>query len=164
MRRFLSIVLLAALCAGLTLPMAAAEEASYPCTQAYLSFLDSKGMSYKYIGKDNSGDEQVTIDLPNYTINYFFSEDQTLVSIRVWYLITYDKAREADVIALCSKFNYDYKYAAFIADTSDNTVTVRADVIHRTTDLNDALWSTTSFLVNIIDDAYSELEQYNIDA
>lgn len=165
-KRFLSFVLLLAVCSTMFAPAAMAVSASYSSTQAFLRALDEEGIIYTLHGIDerinyecvtmnNKGEEL------SYTINYFFSEDSTYTGLRVWNVITYNDSDLAKVLRTCNSLNSDYKYVKFYADESDNTVTVEMDLIHRSGDVGDIVLEATLRLANVLDESYERLAVYD---
>lgn len=147
---------------------ALAVEPQYANTKAFLAYMDSRNIFYTVLGIDDENSyELVSIDnqgdKASYTFVMFFDEDYTEVAIRVWDLIEFDKAKTADVTRVINDLNNNYKYGRWIADESDNTVTIAYDVLIRdNSDSPDIILEALLHLVECINYGYELLEPYNI--
>ena len=139
--------------------------ATYSTTQDFVDLLNSTGRVYSLRGLDDNNDDTVAlvVDGKNatYSFRYFFREDLQHTDIRVWYVISFDEKDLADVMRVCNSLNASYKYAKFLVDESDNTVTASMDLIYRTEDMGDVVWEATTKLALILDAGYEQLAAYN---
>ncbi len=165
MKKFLAMILMTALLMGVCLP-AQAVEAQYNSTKALLAEMDAIGITYTVLGVNEDGYERVTINNEDdngfeYTLYFFFEDNEENASIRVWDIITYSDADFAKVLRVCNALNTEYKYVNFNAEESDNTVTAAVDFIYRTHDVGPIVKEGLLHLVNILEDAYPRLSVYN---
>ena len=162
MKRLMAVLLIAAFCLGAT----SAWAAEYANTTDLCHTLDDLGIKYTLSGVDSDGDELVLIDNTDgnghtYTINVYFTRDNNLVFMRVYYFITYDASDYASVAMACNELNYGYKYVKFYADKSDNTVTADVDmVVRKGQSIGDIVTDGLSFLAQILEKAYPILQQF----
>lgn len=162
---FAMMTMIALICAMFVSP-ALAEKAEFANTQSFLDVLDANDFVYTLAGLDSDGDEKVEIenngDALTYYLNYYFTEDNELVSIRIWNLISYSDEDFINVLREVNAINYDYRYVCFVADETDNTVTVKYDVILRPGDaVGDIVFEESVHMASIIDEAFSRLAPYN---
>ena len=164
MKKLLSLVLAAMLCLSVC-AVSLAESAQYYTTQEFLDYLDQKGVTYTLEGIDNAGYEVVKVtnkgDAFTYDIKYFFDDGMENTGIRVWDVIEYADADFAKVLRVCNTLNSSYRYAKFMADESDNTVTCSMDLMYRANDIAEIHWEATLRIVDILDNGYESLSIYN---
>lgn len=138
-------------------------EPQYPNTIEFIDLLEEYDIDYSYSGIDSDGDEGVYIYEDDYTVILYFSEDQELISIRVWYVIEYAEDDLMDVIYACNDLNYSYRFVTLYADESDNTVTASMDVIVREgNSVADIAAEAVAHLENILAEAYEVLGEFDI--
>ena len=165
MKRFVAgiiCVIMLTLCAGTGL----AIQAKYPNTIAFIRALDDLELKYTVEGITEEGEmEQIKLsnqgEQVSYTINYFFNKDNTECGIRVWYILEYNDADFSKVVRSINTLNSKYKYCTWIADESDNTVTITWDIILRENDdVGAILTDATRKVVDCIDTGYEVLGIY----
>ena len=163
MKKMLAFLLMMILCLSLC-SVSLAASVQYSSTQEFLTYLDQKSVVYTLEGVDNSGYEVVTVGNKGaafrYDIKYFFDDNLNNTGIRVWNVIEYSAADFAKVVRICNDLNDSYRYAKFIADESDNTVTCSMDLIYRTNDIAEIHWEATLRVVDLLDTAYEALSIY----
>lgn len=128
--------LLLALILTLSLSAALATEAQYANTKEMLKILDDSEVAYTIVGIDEDGDECVQVNNKDengltYAIICYFSEDNNTVILRIYNILTYDPADAAGVFEAVNTLNSQYKFVSWYADTEDNTITLRMDLIVR---------------------------------
>lgn len=161
MKKIVSVLLVLALCCAFL--TAGAVEAEYSNAKKFLKYLDGIGIKYTVLGVDDSY-EQIKIantdsDIDvSYNINLLFSDDNELVSIRVWNLIDFSASNLTKAYRICNGLNYDYRYTKFYVDETDNSITVSYDVICREDDtMTDLVWEGIIHVVNIIAKGYPDI-------
>ncbi len=163
MKKLLAVLLSAILC----LTAVSAWAAEYANTTDFCHMLDDYGIQYTLSGVDSDGDELVLIDNSDsngheYTINVYFTEDNELIFMRVYYFISYDVTDYTAVALACNELNYNYKYVKIYADQSDNTVTADLDLIVRKgQSIGDIAMDGLSYLAQILEKSYQVLGQYD---
>lgn len=161
MKRIAKSMLALVLVAILLCAPALAASATYANARDFVRELDANGLTdYTLMGIDSDGDDGVMLDYSgdywDYSIRYYFREDEDLVLIRIWNLMEFDDS-EVDAAKLATnEANYQYKVARFYVDESDNTLTCSYDLITREgASVGECLLDATSYLVSIIDDAHT---------
>ena len=152
-RRLLTLLL--ALVLTLNVASCFAEDAQYATTKDFIRALEDKGFKYTYKGIDSDKDEQVIVSFSDdyydtIAVRFFFDEDEDKVSIRIWNLIDVS-AGESYAATAVNKLNKDYKYAKFILDTSDSTISVENDIYADDTD-GDKVVRLMNVLLQILTD------------
>lgn len=152
-RRLLTLLL--ALVLTLNVASCFAEDAQYATTKDFIRVLEKNDLKYTYKGIDSDKDETVIVSFTDdfydsVTVRFFFDEDEDKVSIRIWNLIDVS-AGESYATTVINKLNKDYKYAKFILDTSDSTVSVENDIYMDGTD-GDKLLRLMNVLLQILTD------------
>ena len=144
-----------------------ATEVAYASTKAFLDKLDAEYFTYTLRGVDDDNDERVSLTIEgeetSYGFIYFFNNDLQHTNIRVWYLIEFDPADLLNVVQACNELNYNYNYARFYVDESDNTVTVSMDLIYKLEDAGEVVWEATRRMTNIINEAYPTLSKFKVE-
>ena len=90
---------LLALCLFLSLSVQGfAVNAQYGTTKAFLKVLDREKTKYNYLGVNEDNKEQINVtakgdNKEKLEIKIFFHEDLDSVSMRSWYVISFDKAK-----------------------------------------------------------------------
>lgn len=151
--KFVTVLCLAALLFTASAPAHAAST-KYTSTRNFLSYLDSKGVKYKYVGVDGK-DEEVTVSysLENFssmTCKLFFRDDDE-VNLRV-YDIVYANNRTDYVLSTINSLNYEYKYAKFVLDTSDNSIRAEMDMFIDASTCGAPVFEAMIMLLSVIDD------------
>lgn len=158
MRKALSFILAAILFISL-LPAAAsaADTPELATTKQFINYLESNNIKYTYKGKDNDDkDERVEV---SYTLDnfesvkcvIFFRNNNHTVSIRIWDVLTASAGKNY-VLNTLNSLNYDYKYAKFVFDESDNTVQVEMDMYVDKDHCDECVYDAMHILLEIIDD------------
>lgn len=106
--------------------------AQYSTTQDFIRVLEENDLKYEYGGVDDDNDEKVTVSFnqdvyEQFSFRCFFHEDEDLVSIRMWYIVTVTAGKDY-ALSVVNKLNADWKYVKFVFDESDNTLTLEMDV------------------------------------
>lgn len=144
---------------------ASAMTAEYTSTQAFIEWLDAEDISFSYTGIDDNGYECLSIDnttdVFSYTIKYFFESNNENASMRVWDVILFDESNLNNVLRTVNQLNSAFKYVNIYAMESDFSVNVKLDLIYRSSDVGDIVGEATLRLVNILDDVYEALQEYN---
>ena len=159
-----------ALLMALALVMAAfgalAEESApqMSSTLAFMAMLDENEIVYDAYGPSDSGNEEVDITFPmdNVTLTayIYFDSDNEGAALRIWDLITFAPERFAEVVSACNEMNLEYRWVKFVADPSDNTVYVTADICFRDEDVADVVLETLGYILRNADGAYPTLEPF----
>ena len=155
------------LCIFLSLSVTAfAVSAEYPTTQAFLKVMDREKSKYTVIGIDEDKDEQVSVSVrgdnkKKIEISIFFDEDLDVVSMRSWYVISFDKANLNKVLAAVNQLNSDYKFVKFVVDETDYSVDAKIDCPLRDDDnAGEIAYDALYYIENIVDEAYLELKEF----
>lgn len=159
----LAILMLLSLTVG---ALAMPSSTTYQSTRSFLEVCDREGLKYTYNGVNSDGDEVVLLDYgienTSITVRMFF-EDENSCGVRVWYLITYDPARLAEVEEAVNTLNAQYRWVKFYADTTDNTVTAAADIEFGDNPAGDVCRTILRRVVNISERGFNEqLMRFNI--
>ncbi len=158
----LAALMLLSLCAS-----AFAEEPVLASTKSLTALLDSQNLNYTCYGLDDDGDDHISIGVSNddlnlkYTMELFFSDDLEAAYVYVWYLISYSAENQSAVTALCNEINSAFRYATFVADDRDNTVTVKNAAFLRSVDDAGAIvFDMMTTMASVIDEVYPYLAEY----
>lgn len=167
MKKLTAILLLAALCAALCLPVLAETETppQFSTTKSFIAELEEEELAYTFHGVDEEGDEHVTMDNEDenfaYTINLYFDGNEELATIFIWNIIAFEDADFAHVLRAVNSLNYSYKYTRFYVDESDNTVTCTMNLIlHDEDDAGDIVLEGLLRAASILKKAYPQLAPY----
>lgn len=152
-RRLLTLLLTLVL--TLNVASCLAEEAQYATTKDFIRALEKDDLKYTYKGVDDDKDEHVVVSFSDdfydsVIIHFFFDDSEDKVSIRIWNLIDVS-AGESYATKALNKLNYDYKYAKFVLDTSDSTISVENDIYADGTD-GDKVVRLMNVLLQILTD------------
>ena len=114
-KKLFAFLLVLSLFVCLSVPAFAAYTAQYNTTKEFLKVMDREKHKYNYMGIDEDGDEQINVTLSGdnkdkIEVKLFFEEDLDSVSLRSWYVISFDEKDLSDVLLLVNKLNNDYKY------------------------------------------------------
>lgn len=159
---------LTALCLAALLMMlsatALAMDPTYANTKAYAKLLDEYGVTYKIFGTDAEGDEKLVVYDPGeeatYDISYYFTKDNTRVTMCVWYLIAFDEKDMNALTPVLTTLNETYPYLLFHAD-DDNTVSVIASItIPDDVPVADLILEATRYIVSAIDQSIPKLAPF----
>lgn len=164
MRKLMSLLLVLAMLSVCLVP-ASAETVTFANAQKAVSAFDEYGVDYVCKGLDKDGDDKVVVtyqsEVSEYIINYFFTEDDETVYIRVWDLIAFQSYDRSAVIETLNEQNSSYNFVRFYAD-DDDTVTASLDIIVRPSeDIGDIIIESLVRIVRIMDKVYPELAGFN---
>ena len=160
---------LLALCLFLSLSVPAfAVSAEYSTTKAFLKVMDREKNKYTVEGVDEDGDEKVSVSVKGdnkktIEVRIFFNEDLDVVSMRCWYVISFDKADLDRVLTAVNQINNDYRFVKFVVDESDYSVDAKIDCPLRDDDIaGEIAYDALFYIENIVDEAYLELKEFDI--
>ena len=143
-----------------------AVNAQYSTTKAFLKVMDREKAKYSYLGVNEDNKEQINVtakgdNKEKLEIKIFFHEDLDSVSMRSWYVISFDKANLAKVLAAVNQLNNDYKYVKFVVDESDYSVDAEIDCPLRDDDCaGEIAFDALYYIEEIVDRAYPELKAF----
>ena len=166
-RKLLAALLALCLVFSLSVP-AFAVSAEYSTTKAFLKVMDREKNKYTVEGIDEDEDEQVTVSVKGdnkkkIEVLIFFNKDLDVVSMRSWYVISFDKANLEKVLSAVNQLNSDYKFVKFVVDESDYSVDAKIDCPIRDDDsAGEIAYDALYYVVNIVDEAYLELRDFDI--
>ena len=146
---------------------ALAASTEYRATEQFIECLVNRGVKYSYDGMTDNDKEHMHVVyngdyMDSIRIDIFFDSDNAHASLRCWDLIHYSDADFAKVLRVCNKVNNDYKYTTFFADESDNTVSVKMDlVLLEEMDCSEIIRESMIRMVNIADDNYEAFTPYD---
>lgn len=127
MKKILSVFVALMLLLACSASMASTQSEA---AQDFMNLLGQKGIKYTDRGDVGDGIYQVRCswndDDLNITVNIFFNENGT-VSYRLWNVVDCSCGLSY-AYQVCNELNDQYKYAKFYVDTSDNSITVAADM------------------------------------
>lgn len=158
----LCVLMMTALCST-----AMAATATYSSTRTFLTYMDEIGIKYTNAGIDSDGDEKVVISNRDSDINFtydfvlFFDKNNQNCYIYIWNIINYNASDYLNVLRMVNELNTTYRYVTFEADTSDNTITLRMDLIYRGNDVDEIVWEAILRMANILGDTYPTMAQYD---
>ena len=130
------------------------------------NLMDREKAKYSYLGVNEDNKEQINVtakgdNKEKLEIKIFFHEDLDSVSMRSWYVISFDKANLAKVLAAVNKLNNDYKYVKFVVDESDYSVDAEIDCPLRDDDCaGEIAYDALYYIEEIVDRAYPELKAF----
>ncbi len=165
MKKGLSLVLAMLMLFSVT--SAFAVDATYKTTQEFLAAMDSRDLSYTYVGMDNSDNEKVTTKFglgeTDKTAEYrlFFDEEQDEVAIRLWNVIKFDPSNRAKVIDAVNEANEAWKFVRFYIDDDTNSVDAAIDTILPTSGSGDITVQMLGLMISVVDAAYPSLSVYD---
>ena len=167
MKKLLAIFLVLGLFMGLSVPASAAN-AQYGPTKEFLKVMDREDHSYNYMGIDESDNERVNVVfsgdyMDEIDVEIYFDVELDSVSMRSWYVISFDEADLNDVLLLVNKLNSDYKYVTFVVDLEDYSVDAKIDCpLRDDANAGEIAYDALYYIVTVVDEAYPELEEYAI--
>ncbi len=141
-----------------------AVSAQYGTTQSFLQVLNDEDHRYHYMGIDDDDFEQVNVsfagdNLDDIAVEIYFDPELDSVSMRSWYVISFDESDLIELLLTVNELNSDYKYATFVADLSDYSVDVKLDCpLRDDANAGEIAFDALYYIVSIIDEAYPELE------
>ena len=146
---------------------AGAVTAIYPTTQSFLNEMDQENINYNWRGVDNNNLEKVEVSfegdyMEDIETIWFFEQDPDRVRVRIWNIITYADSDYQAVLDVVNNLNYTYLYVNFLADTSDNTVTLKYDMPVEVNSAGELCVDMMYRLIGILDDEYPTLQKYDI--
>ena len=118
------------------------------------------------MGVNEDDKEQVNVTVkgdnkPKIEVKIFFASDLESVSMRSWYVISFDKADLDKILALVNKLNNDYKYVKFVVDEADYSVDAEIDCPIRDDDCaGEIAYDALYYIEEIVDRAYLELKEF----
>lgn len=154
MKRWLSSALILLLVLMMAMPALAEDEVQYATTKDFIRVLEENDLKYTYDGIDSDNDERVFVSFDpdpyeECKFRFFFNEDQDLVSIRMFYLVTVT-AGETFTLKTVNDLNYDYKHVKFVFDDSDSTISLKMDVPLYGDCTGEAVYKTFSRAIQIL--------------
>ena len=163
MKKTMKAMLALVLAAMLLSSAALATAATYANTKDTIASFDGVGLYYTVQGIEDKGYEVVTLgntsDYWDYTIAFFFNEDNTSVGIRIWDLAAFDEAEIPEALLAVNRANEAFKYARFYIEESDNTLTCSYDIVVREgASVGDIVLEATARLTAILDQSYPYFE------
>ena len=91
-------------------------------------------------------------------VEIFFDEALDSVSMRSWYVISFDEADLGDVLMQVNKLNSDYKFVTFVVDLNDYSVDAKIDCpLRDDANAGEIAYDALYYIISIIDEAYPEL-------
>lgn len=133
----------------------AALAADYTATQNFISYLESKGIKYTYIGiQDNKEIVTVSYTLDNFdslTCMLIFNDDSEEVSLRIWNIVTATAAKSR-VLSVTNTLNAGYKFVKFVYDEDDSTVQAEMDMYIDGEHCGRSIYDSLLCMFRIVDD------------
>lgn len=162
MKKLLCSVLALVLCLAMFTAPALAATATIPTAVSFCKTLDDADIVYTCEGLDDDGDDVIEIEMtseeaPNYTITYCFTSDCADTYLRIFYVCDVPEDKLADALITCNTLNDDYRFARFILDTSDNTITLAMDVLHTEETAAELMLQATIYACQIYELGYQAL-------
>lgn len=144
---------------------ALAAQPDYRTTEDFLAAMDEEGIKYTFEGTDSDKDEVVNVVYTSdvfgkATFKFYFDEDGSDVTVRVWNVIDYDASDRSAVLEACNQANYDYRYSRFYVDDTDNSVTMAYDAYLPVRNSGDTCLSILTMMRTILQVVYPDLEPY----
>ena len=164
MKKLLCTVLALVLCFALCSAPALAASATIPTAKAFCAALDEADIVYTCKGLDSDGDDMIEIEMtseeaPDYTLSYIFSADCQDTYLRIYYLIDVPEEDLAAALLTCNELNYDYRFARFYLDTTDNTVTLAMDILHTEETSAELMLQATIYACSLYEIGYNALAE-----
>lgn len=165
MKKLLACLLMLGLFACMVVP-ASAVNTQYGPTREFLKVMDRENHKYSYMGVDNNDDEEVDVSFSGdnkdeINVEIYFDEDLDSVSLRSWYVISFDETDLGNVLLRINELNSNYKYITFVVDTNDYSVDAKVDCpLRDDANAGEIAYDALYYIVQIIDDAYPELAEY----
>ncbi len=166
-RKLFAVLLALCLVFSLSVP-AFAVSAEYSTTKAFLKVMDREKNKYTVEGLDDDEDEKVSVSFTgdnkkDIDVIIFFDKDLDAVSMRSWYVISFEKADLDKVLSVVNQLNSDYKFVKFVVDESDYSVDAKIDCpLRDDRNAGEIAYDALYYVVNIVDEAYLELEEFDI--
>ena len=165
MKKLLAFLLVLCLFGCMAVP-ASAVNTQYGTTREFLKVMDREGHNYSYMGIDKNDDEEVDVSFTgdnkeDIDVEIYFDEDLDSVSLRSWYVISFDEVDLGNVLMLVNQMNSDYKYITFVVDMNDYSVDAKLDCpLRDDACAGEIAFDALYYIVQIVDDAYPEFAQY----
>jgi len=168
MKKFMSLLLAAAMLIGMAMPALAEDEVSvqYTTTQSYVELMEEKGLKYTLKGIDENGYEKISLinkdDQGNrYEIVFYFGKGQESCNIRVFGLITYAEDDVTDVLRAVNDLNRKWKFVKFYVNEDSCTVAAAVDLLFNDADVGEIVLEGAIKVNNILKDGFAVLNAYN---
>ena len=142
---------------------ASAVNAQYGPTKEFLKVMDRENHHYNYMGIDEDDDEQISVsfsgdNMDDIKVDIFFDEELDSVSMRSWYVISFDEADLSDVLLKVNELNNNYKYVSFVVDLSDYSVDAKIDCpLRDDANAGEIAYDALYYMISIVNEAYPEL-------
>ena len=131
-----------------------AEEAQLKTTRQFISYLESRGVKYQYVGVDGNYEMMtVSYSSDNYDrikCSFYFCNDLEQVGFRVWSIVT-PTAGKSFILSTINSLNRDYKYAKFVYNAAEGTVQVEMDFYVDADHCDRCVYDGMQALVTILD-------------
>lgn len=154
MKRWLSSALILLLVLMMAMPALAEDEAQYATTKDFIRVLEENDLKYTYSGINSDDDEKVVVSFDpdpyeECKFRFYFNEEQDLVSIRMFYLVTVT-AGETFTLKTVNDLNCDYKHVKFVFDDSDSTISLKMDLPLYGSSTGEAVYDMMSRAIQIL--------------
>ena len=131
-----------------------ADEPQYTSTKTFLSYLDSKGVKYKFYGiEDDEEHVRVSYSLDNFSslaCNLYFRESSDAVSLRIWNIVTASAGKNY-VLNTLNTIERDYKWVKMVFDESDSTVQAEMDMYIDANHCGKQVYSAMLVMFDVVD-------------
>ena len=146
---------------------AQAVECQYEITQAFVDYLDTQGVKYRWEGVDQDGDEHIRIsfggkNMDPIVTDWYFDNARGRVVVRSWNVIDYSISDYYYVSAALDEANGTYLFVKFYTDDTDNSVTAGYDMPVTGSQDAEQCYEILMRMINILDDVYPQLSKYDI--
>ena len=98
----------------------------------------------------------ISTDLTSFNLLFISTDDDNDVSVRIFNFVRFDEEKRGSVLFAANKLNNTFRYAKFIVDLSDNTVTVATDFPVSCNTIGETAIEILYRFMDISDEAYSE--------
>lgn len=167
MKKLVSFVIVLVLFVSIVPLQSLAVNCQYSTTQSFLDYLDMKNVRYTWQGLDSDDDEKIEVtytgdNMETIRTVWYFDNNPVRVGVRVWNIINFSVKDYYYVLEAVNNVNADYRYIKFYVDTTDNTVTAKFDMPISATNAGELCYDILQRTINIVDDVYAELSEYDM--
>ena len=127
---------------------------SYKLTAAYF---DSKGL--KYMGHEEDDALLLFYGMESgnrLDILIHFDESETSAGLTTYNYVKFPAEKKADMYALCSKMNEEYRWVKFFVDEETCEIKVRDDAVIQLDSCGEEMYELTGRMIQICESAYKD--------
>ncbi|MBQ7849638.1 MAG: hypothetical protein IJ343_07960 [Clostridia bacterium] len=158
MKRVMAVFcLLMTLCVG----AAAADEAVFASTQAFLQLMQESRVWCEFTGLEGDGEHVITevSTQEGYPValDLCFAPDGRRCTLRAGELIAFAQPQQLSVLKVCNDLNSDFRYVRFHIEEDSRTVTAVMDVRFIGQEAGETVWDAMQRLLVIVEEGLPAL-------